>query len=304
MATIVTRAGKGSALTHSEMDANFNNLNNDKAELSGSIFTGTVTNKVGADVASSGILTLGTGNVFDITGTTAITSISTVGIGTIVTLQFDDVLTLTHNATDLILPSGANISTAAGDIATFYEYATGDWRCINYSRATGTPLTDVGVVVMRPIGTVPSGELECDGTAVSRTTYAALFAYLGTDYGVGDGSTTFNLPDYRGTFLRGWDNTAGNDPDAGLRTDRGDGTTGDVVGSKQDGQSNFIDDIRANDTAGGASSITITDDGVISAYLAVGDSTADGGGTAGLRAATRGVETRPDNINIMYCIRY
>ena len=42
---------------------------------------------------------------------------------------------------------------------------------------------------------VPSGFLECDGTAVSRSTYSALFAIVGTTYGVGDGSTTFNVPD-------------------------------------------------------------------------------------------------------------
>jgi len=50
---------------------------------------------------------------------------------------------------------------------------------------------------------VPTGWLACDGTAVSRTTYAALFASIGTTWGVGDGSTTFNLPQLGGRFLRG-----------------------------------------------------------------------------------------------------
>lgn len=50
---------------------------------------------------------------------------------------------------------------------------------------------------------VPDGWLLCDGSAVSRTTYATLFAALSTAHGQGDGSTTFNLPDYRGQFLRG-----------------------------------------------------------------------------------------------------
>jgi hypothetical protein len=49
----------------------------------------------------------------------------------------------------------------------------------------------------------PEGWLICNGSAVSRTTYAALFAAIGTSHGSGDGSTTFNLPDYRWTFLRG-----------------------------------------------------------------------------------------------------
>ncbi len=51
--------------------------------------------------------------------------------------------------------------------------------------------------------TAPEGYLLCQGQAVSRTTYSALFSVLGTSHGQGDGSTTFNLPDYRGTFLRG-----------------------------------------------------------------------------------------------------
>ena len=62
-----------------------------------------------------------------------------------------------------------------------------------------------------PAGTVlpfggssaPDGFLLCNGAAVSRTTYAALFAVIGESFGVGDGSTTFNLPDLRGMFLRG-----------------------------------------------------------------------------------------------------
>lgn len=95
----------------------------------------------GADVASAGSLTLGTdGNYFDITGTTAITSIGSIGIGTVVTLHFDAALTLTHHATDLVLPGAANIKTAPGDEATFIQYAAGDWRCIGYTKASGLPV--------------------------------------------------------------------------------------------------------------------------------------------------------------------
>ncbi len=53
--------------------------------------------------------------------------------------------------------------------------------------------------------TPPYGWLECNGSAVSRVTYANLFAVIGTTYGAGDGSTTFHLPDLRGEFIRGWD---------------------------------------------------------------------------------------------------
>ena len=104
-------------------------------------FSATMKLAKGADVVSGTALALGAdGNSFDITGTTAITSIQTVAVGTVVVLQFDAALTLTHHATDLILPTAANITTAAGDIGVFYEYATGDWRCISYSRANGEAL--------------------------------------------------------------------------------------------------------------------------------------------------------------------
>lgn len=57
----------------------------------------------------------------------------------------------------------------------------------------------------------PDGWLKCNGAAVSRTTFAALFAVIGTTYGNGNGTTTFNLPDLRGEFLRGWDDGRGID---------------------------------------------------------------------------------------------
>jgi microcystin-dependent protein len=60
-----------------------------------------------------------------------------------------------------------------------------------------------GVVFPFAGNTAPYGYLICDGRAVSRTEYASLFMMIGTSHGIGDGSTTFNLPDYRGNFLRG-----------------------------------------------------------------------------------------------------
>lgn len=54
---------------------------------------------------------------------------------------------------------------------------------------------------------VPEGTLYCDGSAISRTTYSALFTAISTIYGAGDGSTTFALPDFRGYFLRGANGT-------------------------------------------------------------------------------------------------
>jgi microcystin-dependent protein len=72
----------------------------------------------------------------------------------------------------------------------------------------GTP---TGAIYAMGTSTVPTGFLECNGAAVSRSTYATLFSTISTTFGAGDGSSTFNLPDLRGEFIRGWDNSRGVD---------------------------------------------------------------------------------------------
>src|SRR5437762_393228 len=84
----------------------------------------------------------------------------------------------------------------------------------------------------------PPGWLLCDGTVVGRTTYARLFAVIGTSSGPGDGSTTFHLPDLRGMFLRGVNGSRNGtdflDPDAALRTNVITGAnSGNTIGSVQ-----------------------------------------------------------------------
>lgn len=76
-------------------------------------------------------------------------------------------------------------------------------------RALATP---TGAVEAYAGATAPAGWLLCNGQAVSRTTYAALFALVGTTYGAGNGSTTFNVPDLRGEFIRGVDGGRNVDP--------------------------------------------------------------------------------------------
>jgi hypothetical protein len=76
----------------------------------------------------------------NITGTTTITGFGTVAAGTLVIVKFAAALTLTHNATSLILPGGANITTAAGDVAQFVSEGSGNWRCLWYNKAAGTPV--------------------------------------------------------------------------------------------------------------------------------------------------------------------
>lgn len=69
-----------------------------------------------------------------------------------------------------------------------------------------------GTIVFHAKSAAPQGYLKANGAAVSRTTFQDLFAEIGTTFGAGDGSTTFNLPELRGEFLRGWDDGRGADP--------------------------------------------------------------------------------------------
>lgn len=104
----------------------------------------------GSDVASSGTVSLGEGGYFNITGTTTITDIDfgTTKAGRKVWVKFAGILTLTHHATNLILPTGASITTAAGDTACFVSEGGDIVRCVAYNRASGAPLTGSGITAL------------------------------------------------------------------------------------------------------------------------------------------------------------
>jgi len=93
---------------------------------------------IGADIASASTTDLAnaTGDYVSITGTTTITALGTVSAGMRFILSFAGALTLTHNATSLILPGGANIVTAAGDVAWVESLGSGNWKCLMYQSAS------------------------------------------------------------------------------------------------------------------------------------------------------------------------
>lgn len=88
----------------------------------------------------------------------------------------------------------------AGKVLTSDASGSASWQ------NTGVP---AGCIMVWPTDAAPATWLLCDGSAMSRTTYTNLFAVIGTTYGVGDGSTTFNLPDMRGRFALGQDDMGG-----------------------------------------------------------------------------------------------
>jgi hypothetical protein len=115
----------------------------------------------GSDIASAGTISVGEGGYFNVTGTTTITDIdfATDKAGRKVWLKFAGALTLTHNATSLILPGGANITTAAGDAACFVSEGSDNVRCVSYNRASGVAVVAGTETVIR------KGTTDARGTA-------------------------------------------------------------------------------------------------------------------------------------------
>lgn len=95
-----------------------------------------------ADVASAGTCAIGgaASLAVNITGTTTITSFGTIGAGIWRFVKFAAALTLTHNGTSLVLPGGANITTAAGDTLIAFSRGAGNWTVLTYFRAAAAPL--------------------------------------------------------------------------------------------------------------------------------------------------------------------
>ena len=131
--------------------------------------------------------------------------------------------------------------------------------------------------------TAPNGWLKANGDTVSRTTYAALFAAIGTTFGAGDGSTTFNLPDLRSEFIRGWDDGRGID-------------SGRALGSSQ-GQL-----IESHDHLMGEYKKINAD--VQKPITSGAELSSVGLGSVVRTNSTGGNETRPRNVALLACIKY
>lgn len=162
----------------------------------------------------------------------------------------------------------------------------------------------VGSLLAMPVTDIPEGYLECDGSQISMTVYPELYAVLGLSYGPGDGETTFQLPDYRGWFLRGWDHGIGVDPDAADREDggSGQGLEGDTVGSRQGDE--FAEHTH-NAPTGSIVGTEGTDHPDDTYEVPPVDYASEYDyGYAAPVSATGGNETRPKNIYVMYCIKY
>ena len=217
-----------------------------------------------------------------------------------------------NSAGDIVMSGTGSLQLPTGTTAQRPTPATGDIRfnttLTQFEGYNGSAWGEIangvpaGSVFTFASTTVPSGYLECNGAAVSRSTYATLFAAISTTFGVGDGSSTFNLPDLRGQFVRGWANNATGTGDDGrsFASSQSDqnkthGHTASVTdpghrhvtkghGTQDDGGSNLT-----GSTSGGTSSTSMND-----ANTGISVSVASDGGA----------EVRVKNIALMYVIKF
>ena len=207
------------------------------------------------------------------------------------------------SADDLILGGAAGIVVPEGQLTIGSTAVTATGAELNFvdgvtssiqTQIDALSLTPSGAVMPFAMSTVPSGWLECNGAAVSRSTYSSLFTAIGTTYGSGDGSSTFTLPDMRGEFPRGWDNSRGVD-------------SGRAIGSTQADEfklhghpSRRVTENNVSNNSGGGGIMIDSDGGQANRSAFTGTPANSDGQHIG---GSGGSETRPRNIALMYCIK-
>ncbi|MEX0934655.1 MAG: phage tail protein [Candidatus Saccharimonadales bacterium] len=227
---------------------------------------------------------------------------------------------------NLNLITDVDVSNPEDGDTLIYNVSNSTWE--RGATSSGVP---AGAVQSFAMQTPPEGWLKCDGSAISRDNYAELFTAIGTLYGSGDGSTTFNLPDYRGEFLRGWDDGRGVDDSRSFGSSQGDlnkehlhgsgSLAADSNGAHTHTQ-NYLSRVRrGSDSSGLPQDITVPLNGEsvrLRGYVSAAENplqftnstastTSNGSHThsiSGNSAESGGLENRPRNMAVLYCIKY
>lgn len=203
---------------------------------------------------------------------------------------------VTAVAADLNILAG---QAAAGLIGTELGYVNGVTSNIQTQldgKVDNTSLA--GSVVFFARNTAPSGWLKANGAAVSRTTYATLFAAIGTTFGTGDGSTTFNLPDLRGEFVRGWDDARGVDSGRAFGSSQSQAIESHSHTVNDPGHSHTTN-ARTQFSSGSTSDQLATNSSIQYPVATINSA------TTGITVnAAGGAETRPRNIALLACIKF
>jgi phage-related tail fiber protein len=235
-------------------------------------------------------------NILDgVTATTAELNILDGVTATASELNYLDITTLGVAQASKALTVAANGTiTFSGSTGTSGQVLTSAGSSATPTWATAIP---AGAVMTFAMNTAPTGWLKANGAAVSRTTYAALFAAINTTFGAGDGSTTFNLPDLRGRFTRNW-------------ADGGSIDSGRAFGSTQtDAFQGHWHGIQTSPTVyqvgwdggGGAGSGNLRADGGPSTPYPYATYMVSDGVNGTPRTAS---ETRPTNLALLACIKF
>lgn len=194
--------------------------------------------------------------------------------------------TLTGNLTLPGVPTTTNMAATKGYVDTQIA-----------AIPAAQDLTPAGTVIWTARSSAPTGYLKANGSAVSRTTYATLFSAIGTIYGAGDGSTTFNLPDLRGEFVRGWDDGRGLDGGRGFATVQGDDYRSHGHGVNDPGHSHSFSAVLTSTNNAAQNGSNDREAGP------VGTAGTSGSGTGISIQNSGGSETRPRNIALLACIK-
>ena len=191
-----------------------------------------------------------------------------------------NVAVVTANAASV---TATNAETTANAIAGTANTALANANAAVVAANAAVP---AGSVFYFAANAAPATFLKANGAAVNRTTYANLFAAIGTTFGAGDGSTTFAVPDLRGEFARGWDDARGVDSGRAFGS-----AQADEIKSHQ--HNIFGQDNTAGPTGASNNEVAnVEDAGSALAYY------------NRLSGATGGTETRPRNIALLACIKY
>jgi len=216
------------------------------------------------------------------------------------------------SAGDISLSGTGKIKLPVGTTAQRPTAATGDMRfnssLTQFEGYDGSSWTQfgagapVGAVFCTAAASVPTGFLECNGAAVSRSTYASLFSAIASIYGSGDGSSTFNLPDLRGEFIRGFDNGRGVDngrTHASAQSDQNKGHT-HSASVTDPGHSHTVNNFGGN-FGGSSGTQTFRSDHVGTSTAIVQSATT---GVSVSNASQGGTEVRVRNIAMIYIIKF
>ena len=245
-------------------------------------------------------------------GATAITATGTqlnyvAGVTSAIQTQLDGKQPLDADLTALagVGTTGILVRTGAGTVATRAIAAGAGVTITDGTGVGGNPTIAAGYpgqVAFFAMSTPPTGWLKANGAAVSRTTYANLFAVVGTTYGAGDGSTTFNVPDLRGEFLRGWDDARGVDSGRAIASSQSSANLSHTHTGTTDSSGAHTHSTNISEYTDGSGSVSPS--GQAAGPTAVTTSSAGAHTHTFTTGSSGGTEARPRNIALLACIQH